>query len=353
MRIDFLIIGQGLAGSLLAWELISRGCKVLVIDNGVENASLCAAGLINPVTGMRFVKSIQIEILLPAARNYYQELSRFFRVEFYIEKNMLRIFKSEKELHNAQKRLKDLSYQAYLGEILDLPGFKNLGGLNTGFGMIEQTQTGYLLTQPLLATLKQFLIERQSYQQQIFDYADISLSPNLSWQGIYPKQIIFCEGYKLQDNPWFSTLPLQLVKGEILTLESANPLPDKILNYGHWLVPLNNHEFRTGATFDTVTLDTLCTEAAKDLLLNSLQQILPSTTTAKLLKHQTNIRPCTLDKQPFIGHHPRYPQLAIFNGFGAKGSLQIPYYSRQFADNLLQNKGLDLIVNCQRYPFDV
>ena len=57
MDIDYLIIGQGLAGSLLAWELINRNCKVVIIDNGQENASQVAAGLINPIAGQRFVKS--------------------------------------------------------------------------------------------------------------------------------------------------------------------------------------------------------------------------------------------------------------------------------------------------------
>ena len=56
MKVDYLIIGQGLAGSLLAWELIQRRCSVVVVDNGNENASQIAAGLINPITGMRFVK---------------------------------------------------------------------------------------------------------------------------------------------------------------------------------------------------------------------------------------------------------------------------------------------------------
>ena len=54
-KYDYLIIGQGLAGSLLTWELLQRGCKIIVVDNGLENASKVAAGLINPVTGMRLV----------------------------------------------------------------------------------------------------------------------------------------------------------------------------------------------------------------------------------------------------------------------------------------------------------
>ena len=48
------IIGQGLAGSLLAWRLLLRGERVLVVDNGYCSASsTVAAGLINPVTGKK------------------------------------------------------------------------------------------------------------------------------------------------------------------------------------------------------------------------------------------------------------------------------------------------------------
>lgn len=341
--IDFLIVGQGLAGSLLAWELIQRDCKVLVVDKGCENASLCAAGLINPITGMRFVKSSQLETLLPVAKSCYQHLSVFFQQNFYIEKNMLRIFNSEKELHNAQKRLQDINYAAYLAKISQADEF------NAPYGLIEQRQTAYLLTQPLLAALKQFLIAKNSYQQLSFDCREINLEPQLSWRAMPIKQVIFCEGYKLRENPWFSSLPLQPAKGEILTLEHRKPLPDKILNYGYWLIPLGGNLYRTGATFDTTQLDTDCSEMAKNQLLNALQQVLPEITSAKVVKHQANIRPCTLDKQPFIGCHPYYPQLAVFNGFGAKGSLQIPYYSQQFANYLLKNKPLDLVVDIRRY----
>ena len=83
---DYLIIGQGLAGSLLAWELLQRGCKIMVIDNGLESASQVAAGLINPVTGMRLVKSAEVEHLLPSAMRCYEQLSQLFKQNFYIEK---------------------------------------------------------------------------------------------------------------------------------------------------------------------------------------------------------------------------------------------------------------------------
>ncbi len=345
--IDFLIIGQGLAGSLLAWELIQRGCKIVIVDNGQENASQVAAGLINPVTGMRFVKSADVDTLLPAAKHCYYQLADFFQQAFYIEKPMLRIFRSDGELNNADKRLTNPDYQAYLSDIQPLG--KIIDNLETPFGFLEQKQTGYLLTRPLLNSLKAFFIANDSYRQADFDYQDIRLEPSLRWQDITPKQIIFCEGYQATQNPWFCDLPFQPVKGEILTLEHQTELPDKILNYGNWLIPLNDHRIRIGASFDRENLNTLATEQGKRDLLNALSQISPDLIRLTLLDHQANVRPCTLDKQPFIGWHLKHERLAIFNGFGAKGSLQIPWHSQRFADALLNGSPLPHSCNIQRH----
>jgi len=347
MNIDYLIIGQGLAGSLLAWELIQRGCKVVIVDNGRGNASQVAAGLINPITGMRFVKSADVDTLLPAAKHRYSQLADFFQQEFYAEKPMLRLFRSENELNNAGKRLGNPEYQAYLGDTQ--PPGEAIDNLATPFGFLEQKQTGYLLTQPLLSCLKTFFIAQDSYRQADFDYRDIQLKPSLRWKDISPKQIIFCEGYQATQNPWFSYLPFQPVKGEILTLEHQTELPDKIINCGNWLIPLNDHRIRIGATFDRENLDTQTTEQGKNDLLNALSQVAPGLTQATLINHQANVRPCTLDRQPFIGLHPRQPQLAIFNGFGAKGSLQIPWYSEHFVDILLNSSPLHYSCNIQRH----
>jgi hypothetical protein len=345
--IDFLIIGQGLAGSLLAWELIQRGCNVVIVDNGRENASQVAAGLINPITGMRFVKSADVDTLLPVAKHCYSRLADFFQQDFYIEKPMLRIFSSENELKNAAKRLHNPDYQAYLGS-MQLSN-NALNNLATPFGYLEQHQTGYLLTKPLLSCLKAFFISKDCYRKADFDYRDVQLQPSLRWQDFYPKQIIFCEGYQATQNPWFSYLPFQPVKGEILTLEHQTSLPDNILNYGNWLVPLNAHQIKVGSTFDRENMNTLPTDQGKNDLLTALSKVSPDLSHAILTKHQANIRPCTQDRQPFIGQHPQYNTLAIFNGFGAKGSLQIPEYSKHFADALLNEVPLPPSCNIQRH----
>jgi len=346
MDIDVLIIGQGLAGSLLAWELMHRGCNALIIDNGRQNASQVAAGLINPVTGMRFVKSTDVDKLLPAALTCYAGLADFFQQDFYHEIPMLRIFRTSGELYNCKKRFNQPGYENYLGSVTERN--KTIKNLKTPFGFLEQKQTGYLATRPLLSCLKDFFIARNCYRCCDFDYRDIRLSPLLQWQDITAKQIVFCEGYQTQKNPWFSWLPLQPVKGEILTMQHATDLPDKILNFGNWLIPLNDRNIRIGASFDHDNLNIEPTVQARDALLNSLKTIAP-TVQAIPMDQQAGIRPCTQDRQPFIGKHPHYRQIAIFNGFGAKGSLQIPWYAHHFADLLLKGTTLLNTCNIARY----
>jgi glycine/D-amino acid oxidase-like deaminating enzyme len=343
---DYLIIGQGLAGSILAWELSQRGCRILIVDNAVTSASQIAAGLINPITGMRLVKNRDIDFLLPTAKIYYQNLSRFFKQPFLIEKPMLRIIGNETEHQYCLKRLNDASYQPYI-ENYTSPTDQDYAA---PFGILKQKQTSFLQTQPLLANLQKYFVQSNSYIKAQFSYQDIMLNKQkIIWQNIAVQKIIFCEGYHGQTNPWFSWLPFQPVKGEILTLACHNKLPGHVLNYGFWLIPTKKNSFRTGATFDREHINTETTELAKKTLLNALNKVAPTIPTKQVINHQAHVRPATLDKQPFLGCHPKHSRLYFFNGFGAKGSLQIPWYTQRFADYLLENQPLPKTADIKRY----
>jgi glycine/D-amino acid oxidase-like deaminating enzyme len=344
MEIDYLIIGQGLAGSLLAWELIQRNKRVVVIDDGKDNASLMAAGLINPLTGMRLVKTAHVEKLLPVAIAFYQTLSHHFNEPFYIEKPLLRVLNTHKELLTCQKRQQQAEYHPYLSQKLSIDH-----SIISAAGLVKQQQTGYLLCKPLLTALKNYFIAQNAYIKTEINYADIKLTPHLQWKQLTAKKLIFCEGHHARHNPWFSYLPFQPVKGEIITATAIHKIPQNIINYGHWFIPLNSNTFRTGSTFDREHLDSSSTEDAKYSLLTSLKQVMPSLSIKTKITQQAGIRPTTLDKQPFTGNHPAHPKLIIFNGFGAKGSLQIPWYCQNMADYLIHNKTIAENSNIMRY----
>ena len=348
MIVDYLIIGQGLAGSLLAWELMQRGAKVLIVDNGKPNASQVAAGLINPVTGMRFVKGPHTDQQLWVAMNTYQQLKTQFGLSFYITKPMLRIIRNENELKYCIKRLQNPEYQNYFDRFIE-PGLLE-NSITAPLGSLLQKQTGYLLTRPLLNRLKEFFIAKNSYLNTSFTCQDFRDKVNsITWKNIESGKIIFCDGHQCTENPWFSWLPFQPVKGEILTMTVKKPLPDRILNYGNWLIPINQHTFRTGATFDRENLDTRPTDSGRKSLLKSLASVCSEIKPETTIAHRANIRPCTLDKNPFIGDHPQNRKIAIFNGFGSRGSLLIPGYAIQFANYLTKKTPISESVDIERH----
>ncbi len=348
MKVDYLIIGQGLAGSLLAWQLMQCGKRVIVVDNGMLNASKVAAGLINPVTGKRLVKAKNTALLLQSAVRFYRQLSEFFDCHFYTQMPMLRILRDKTELQYCQTRLADADYQDYLAYFI--PAGQVRHKLCAPLGILIQKQTGYLLCETLLQKLRDFFITRNSYRQCELDYRDIAIhNEHGHWLDIDAHRIIFCEGFQCSNNPWFGKLPLQPVKGEILNINSNCTLPECIVNYGHWMIPLNPGSLRTGATYDHENPDNKISSAGKQRLLAELKKSCPEITLGKVTAHQAGIRPCTLDKHPFIGFHPHYRCLAVFNGFGSKGSLQIPWHASSFCETLLRKTPLPQSADVSRY----
>lgn len=344
MVVDVLIIGQGLAGSLLAWELASRGLAVSVVDNGQCNASRVAAGLVNPVSGRRLVLQLNIAELLPLAKARYRQLARFFGNDFFVELPMWKILSGPTQVYQAERRLRQTEYAGYL-QATSAGG----PGILAPFGILRQLQTGYVKTESLLDALRTWLIARGSYRQAEFDYADIQLAPDLRWRDLQPRHIVFCEGHLARANPWFGRLPFQPAKGVILSCSSQTPLPSQILNYGHWLLPLTNDTFKTGATFDPLNLNLDPEPASEVALLADLQAVVPEIAGIRVIRHQVGIRPATLDKEPLIGRHPQHSCLHIFNGFGAKGGLLIPWYAERFADFLQQCLPLPPTCDIKRY----
>ena len=75
MQVEFLIIGQGVSGTWLSYYLEKANKSFIVIDNQRPNsASRVAAGIINPVTGRRIVKTWMIDELLSFLIPAYEEL---------------------------------------------------------------------------------------------------------------------------------------------------------------------------------------------------------------------------------------------------------------------------------------
>ena len=346
MKVDVIIAGQGLAGSLLAWHLIQKQLHVAVIDDGHRgSSSIVAAGLVNPITGKRLVKSWNVDSCLPAAVRFYRALETALQRPLYHEKSILRLFGGEQEQQVWARRHLQAEYRAYMGDAFE----SNERWPDTRGGFYIR-QSGYLDTRELLAGITRFLQHRRCLIEARIDYRDIQIRPQeVRWQHLRAKRLIFCEGHRISANPWFRCLPLQPAQGEILTLKVDQPLPDHIINSGKWLLPIEPDHIKVGATFSWHPLDGEPTAKGRQELLAAFQRMWPQKQAYKQVAHGCGVRPGTRDKKPFIGMHPRYPQLGVFNGFGAKGALLMPYYADRFAAHISAAAPIPQEVDIRRF----
>lgn len=347
--IDFLIVGQGLAGSLLAWQLLQRQQRVLVIeDHHRTSCSIAAAGLINPVTGQRLVKGPEVDACLNAATACYRALERHFAQPLLHEVAMQRLVTEPKLRDSYDRRVADPAYRDCLGEFS--AAGRSGWPLHDPLGSFRQRQTGYLAVATLLALLQEELKRRDSYRAAAFSHDGLTIADDgVRWGELQARRVIFCEGYLLQRNPWFEWLPLQPAKGEILTIAADGALPTVIVNGGHWLLPLADGRHKLGASYDRLHLDEQPTVEARRELLDGLEELLQAVPPCRVVEQRAGVRPATRDKQPFLGSHPEQPSLLVFNGFGSRGSLLIPWHAQLLTAHLLDGAPLPPPLDIRRH----
>lgn len=332
---DYFIIGQGLAGSILAYELIERGKSVLVLDNNHHHsASVVAAGLINPITGHRLNITDNFNQFMPAAKVFYSDAEETFGAQFFHELQQFRLLKNQGQYDYWQKRSEQEEYQRLLG--LRHESHKDFR--ENGFGILEILQSGYVDVVKLLNKTAKYLQVKNALLETKLDYASIEYSDKQIQIGSYrASSIIFCEGYQAIHNPLLKDLPFKLSKGDVLTLNIANANSRTTLNWGNWLLALDN-QHKLGSSYVWKELDTTPDNKTKDKLLTSLQDY--THFEYELTNHQSGIRPTTTQRQPFVGKISNINNAYCFNGFGSKACLLAPYYANQFINFLLNAKPL-------------
>ena len=245
---DIIILGQGLAGSLLAWELAGRRRHVLVLDDESPNAaSRVAAGLVNAVTGPRLALTPDADRLLATMRRTISGIETRFGASLFHPLPLIRRFESERMLDYWRRRIQDPAYANHLDHRTLSPSA--VAPVEAPLGGFCQYQTGWLDCAGLIRLLGDWLEARGCLRREGIRHDGIRVgADDVRIGALRARTLIFCEGYRLADNPWFDWLPLQPAKGEILTLQADHDLPRRIFSAGRWLVPLEQNRFRFGAT---------------------------------------------------------------------------------------------------------
>lgn len=347
-KYDFLIVGQGLAGTLVSWILRKHyRQEVMHVDRGHDTASSkAAAGLINPITGRRYVKSWRFDDLLPVALSTYAELESELGIELVNQRNIIRSLFNRREENDWLARTGEPAYQQYMLDEPDLENYRDY--IRPAFRYGEVQHSAQVHIGRLIAAFREKLLVENRILEETFDYAALSVAPTgVRYRSLTAKAIIFAEGAQAAANPFFADLPFGGAKGQAIWVRIPDVHFSKILKQRIFIVPWQNDIYWIGSTNANRFPHDQPTEEARTFLQERLEDIL--TVPFKLMDHRSAIKPTVRDRRPFLGVHPRHKNIFIFNGLGTKGTSLGPYWAKHLCAFILKNGILDKEVDISRF----
>ncbi len=330
-----LIVGKGLAGTMVACRLEESGIPFRIVDDpGLSSSSRIAGGLLNPVVFKRLTVSEKGREFLKTAEVFYTALEKKLQTDFYSAMPVVKLFGDREDVKSWESKSK--------GELSDMidssivaKDYHAAVPSPNGFSRVKGSAV--LNIQKFLTALAERWKSKECLEEAAFNYSDLQIEKGIRWKGEEFSCVIFCEGYKVVDNPWFSVVGLSPVKGEILTVSIPGLGLKEILNKGVYIIPLGDDLYKVGATYSWEKLNDEPTPSGKEELEEKLRALvkLPY----KVLDHQAGVRPATIGRRAVVGEHPQHKGMFILNGLGTKGTLIGPYYSQMLL-NCIQGTGL-------------
>lgn len=347
IHFDYIVVGQGLAGTILTEHLLAKNKTVLVIDNNQNHCSSVAAGIINPIVFKRITKSWRADDLIPKSNQFYSEIEKKNNISILEKRDIVKVFNSFEEQNNWLAKMSDSNFSNYLSNEEKSDFESSNYHHQFGYGVVKGSARLDIKT--FLKTCKDNYIKNNSFLEDTFDFNALNISDSkIEYKDFSADKIIFCEGYKLKQNPYFNYLNLINTKGETLDIKVKDYSVDYSLSRGFFMYPHPNSTFTVGATYSwhDETLNT--TEEAKNELLEKVSSTLLNKE-VEVVSHRVGIRPTTTDHKPLIGVHPEHETLFVFNGFGTKGVMIAPYFAEEFVNHLEENLPLDKEVDIKRF----
>lgn len=342
--VDYIIVGQGLAGTLLAHDLIEQGQKVIVIDKDMRaSASKVAAGLFNPISMKRCIPTWNASVFLPFAIERYQQLEKKLNTSFLNLTPVLKVFSNDEVCKQWKVQYSNTDIDQYITTFNKEEQFSYL---KDSSGTAQIDPAGNLEVNKFLSSSKEYFESIDSYIKEGFEYKE--LKPEIAtYKGIVAKRVIFCEGYRVLENPFFDFLPIRPTKGEVMKIRiSSQEKLDYIISAGIYILPLGNFEYIVGATYNHKDMDDVVSDSGLSFLMEGVNKILD--VDFELINTKAGVRPTVKDRKPLLGLHPLLPKLGVFNGLGTRGVLIGPWLSAQFCTNLTTTTNNSLLADNER-----
>ena len=344
-KFDIIIVGSGIAGCALAWQWHLNGKTVLIVGDNKKGSSSVAAGVYNPTILKRFTSVWKAADQLDYLNHFYPLIEEKVSSNFLHPIDILRRLHDEREVKTWQKK----SIRPELKEFMshDISSYDNTA-IDAPFNYGKVSGTGWVDTVNYMIATIQFFSNMNCFLEEEFDFNELVHSKDLvCYKDYQASKIIFSEGFKMTANPFFSHLPLQGNKGEVLTIKVPGLQLDYIIKSSVFLMPYVDDLFWVGATYNRDDLSDIPTQDARTFLTSRLERFLKLP--YEIVDHKHGIRPTTKDRRPFVGSHKSYPNYVVFNGMGSRAVLMAPWAAKQLFDSMYKDIPLNEEIDINRF----
>lgn len=323
-KTDFLIIGQGLAGTLVSYFLMKENRSLIMIDEEKEfTSSKVCGGMYTPVSGKRMTKPNGTDEQIEFAKRVYAEIENYFGIKLLYDINMYTIFGSVKEQNDLHSKLDNTNFS---GHINIHPVVQE--NVKQPYGAFEISGSGHLDVPLLLSSMRRKLISENKLLSEKFNHDSLSVhNGKFEYKNIVSDHIIFCEGIGAANNIFFPGLPFKFCKGDVLTIKCEGLTLDRVIKKGIGIAAIGNDLFKVGATYEWNDLSEVPNENGKMALQKKLDDILELP--YEVVEHIAAVRPTTRTRQAIATEHPEHKNMFMLNGLGTKGVINGPWWVKK------------------------
>ena len=322
MHFDALIIGQGMAGTLLSHELLRKGKSVLVLDHkNKNNTSLVASAVLNPLISKHWTIAKDAATILPQAIETYHQFNAILKTEVLQEKSMLVFHPNKLAAEDFEKQIK--TNNPYT-QIAKTPAAQHWY-TETQIGEVSPVYT--VDAAVLLTEWRNYLQAKQRFCEAVFDFEQLQWTEHqIQYKEYTADTIIFCEGALGRKNPFFPDLAFTQNRGDALLLSIPALSNKHIYHKDFRLVPHRDGLFWCGSNYtwiyDDLQPNTTWRKKTETGLKDWLR--LPFET----VDHWVAERPTTAGQKALLLQHEAYKNVYFFNGLGTRGFSAGPTWAK-------------------------
>jgi glycine oxidase len=355
---DVAIIGGGVIGGSIAYQLAKRGSKVILLEKErlASQSSNAAAGMLGAQVELGKEVGPLFELAVKSRamfQNLADELREISGIDFgFVDKGMLKVaFEPEhvaefQEIIEAQQKMGQPVEWLKTEEVLAREGEISgeiLGGMHIpGDGQVSAPELSLAFAKSA-AALGAEIREHTEVLSLVLEHGSVR-GVVTAEETIYCEKVIVCAGAWSGSllKPLGIDLPVYPVKGECFSVLTHKPLiTSTVYSHGCYMVPKRGGRLVVGATVKGHTYDRKVSFEGLSDLVERAKRLLPGIANAEWERAWAGIRPQTSDGMPYLGEHAGWNGLFFATGHFRNGILLSPVTGHVIAD-LIEGKKSEL-----------